>query len=345
MRNMKSLIVATIAAVTALSAPVAMASERALAKQLATQLQQSDDVNNTVKMVAKSQVPLLIENLLPQVSSSKLLGAGKVDVTEVWLHLPDSRTLSGDMSDLVVAFPPEGNESNWTEVTGYNLKGATVTMDVQNAPDFPVIVVEDSGYHAMQRGIEQINMLLQAKGLQVPSATSAAGFDAKKLTKVRIKDDEEPWIKGAAEIYTLVTGALSGNEPQIVAVDMPYLDHDDTTYYPNQLVVNWSMYQYQVVDMLMYEADGNTNYQSLVQALITAVGAVGSLAGWPPAAALAEITNRVIAATPSSWYTDDDDFVDACYTIEKNKYYTDFNCAGADAKISMVPFYVQSNLK
>ena len=41
--------------------------------------------------------------------------------------------------------------------------------------------------------------------------------------------------------------------------------------------------------------------------------------------------------------TDDDDFVDACYTIEKFKRYTDHNCAGGNARVNMEHFFVQSN--
>jgi len=343
MKNLKAYAVASVATLATLaSANVLAASEQALAKQLATHLQNSENLQSTMKMVSKSQLPVLIDSVLPQ-TQSRLSIPGKKDATEIWLHMPDSRALGGDLSDLVVAFPPQGEESSWNEVVGYDLKGGTVSMNVDVAPDFPVIVVEDSGYHAMQAGIAQLNKMLQASGLQSEFATQSAGFDAKKLTKIRLKDDEEPWVKGAAEIYGLVTGVLQNNSPQVVAVDMPYLDHDDTTYYPNQIVINWSEYNYQVVDMLLYEADGNTNYKELVKALISAVGAAGSLAGWAPATAIAEITNRVIDATPSSWYTDDDDFVDACYTIEKFKTMNDVNCAGGNAKVSMSPFYVQSN--
>ncbi|MCY7295721.1 DUF3103 family protein [Alteromonas sp. a30] len=345
---MKNLLVATLATAAALaSTSVLAASEQALAKQLALKLQNSKDVSETVKQVAKAEVPLLIKHVLPNLETSRtFLGTGKTDVTEVWLHLPETRALGGDMSDLVVAFPPAGNESSWTEVTGYDLKGRTVSMDVNEAPDFPVIVVEDHGYHAMQRKLTTLNEALRQAGLQksAPAIASATGFDAKKLTKIRLDDDQEPWVKGSAEIYGLVTGVLAGNEPQVVAVDMPYLDKDGTNYYPNQLFINWSQYEYQVVDMLLYEDDGDdVNYKELVKALITAVGAVGSLAGYPPVQAVAEITNRVIDATPSHWYTDDDDFVDACYTIEKFKRYTDYNCAGGNARVNMEHFFVQSN--
>lgn len=346
MRKMKNLLVATLAtAATLASSSVLAASEQALAKMLAHKLQNSEDVSQTVKAVAKAETPLLISHVLPSLNNARsILAAGKTDVTELWLHLPDTRALGGDLSDLVVAFPPAGNEQSWTEVTGYDLKGRTVTMDVHEAPNFPVIVVDDHGYHAMQKGLNKLNEALREAGLQQHAPVAASGFDSKKLTKIRLDDDKEPWIKGSAEIYGLVTGVLAGNEPQVVAVDMPYLDKDGTNYYPNQLFINWTQYEYQVVDMLLYEDDGDdVNYKELVKALVSAAGAVGSLAGYPPIQAVAEITNRVIDAVPSNFFTDDDDFVDACYTIEKFKRYTDHNCAGGNARVNMEHFFVQSN--
>ncbi|AGS73599.1 hypothetical protein B446_33995 [Streptomyces collinus Tu 365] len=32
---------------------------------------------------------------------------------------------------------------------------------------------------------------------------------------------------------------------------MPYLDYDGTVYYPNQILVNWSHYKYNLADVVM----------------------------------------------------------------------------------------------
>ncbi|MEI8633455.1 DUF3103 family protein [Vibrio sp. PP-XX7] len=176
----------------------------------------------------------------------------------------------------MVAFPPSGNEDSWTAVEGYTLSGEKVSLDVHNAPSVPVVVIDDHGYYAMKDNVKQLNTLLQDSGLQqkteqpplsLSAKATATGFDSSKLTKIRLEDDHDSWIKGAAEVYALVTGVLSQNEPQVLAVEMPYLDNDKTDYYPNQIVINWSAYDYRAVDMLLYESDNGTNYKDLVQAL------------------------------------------------------------------------------
>ncbi|MDW6005063.1 DUF3103 family protein [Vibrio mangrovi] len=321
----------------------------AIAAQLASQLHASTNLNQQVQRIERSHTPVLVNTFLAPQSILPTQSVGTT--TEMWLYLPSDRALNDDMSDLVVAYPPSGNEDSWTTIEGYTLDGAKVSLAVDQEPDVPVLVVDDDGYYAMKDSVKELNTLLQQSGLQKVSPESllntqvnaAAGFDSTKLTKVRVKDVHESWIKGPAEVYSLVTGVLSGNEPQILAVEMPYLDYNETDYYPNQIVINWSEYNYRAVDMLMYEHDSGTNYKELVKVLVTAVGAAGSLAGWAPSAAVAEISNRVITAMPDSVFTDDDDFIDACYTLERGKPYTGFHCSSDNATISMEPFFVESN--
>ncbi|TDF39379.1 DUF3103 family protein [Alteromonadaceae bacterium M269] len=334
-----------------------------VAKMFSSQLVDESKRSKLVEMVSQSQTPLRVADVLPDMMQSKtqqLLNQSRLSrpfvesqswekndiVPELWLHMPKSRSLDSDMSDMVVAFPPAGDEKSWTQVVGYSMSGEEVYMDVDTKPDFPVLVVDSEGYHTLSLGIQKVNSLLSASGLQKESTVSVAntgGFEATKLSKIHLNDDEEPWIKGGAEVYALVNGVLEDNDPNIVAVQMPYLDHDGTNYYPNQIVVSWRDYNYQIADMLLYEADSNHNYKDLVQALITAVGAAGSLAGLEPAIAISEITNRVIDATPDAWYTDDDDFIDACYSIETGRTYNNMSCAGANATISLQPFFVREN--
>jgi hypothetical protein len=321
-----------------------------IAEQLASQLHASANLNQQIQQIERSHTPVLVNTFLaPQsVLSTQSIGT----TTEMWLYLPTDRAMSDDMSDLIVAYPPSGDEDAWTKIEGYTLSGDKVSLDVDQEPNVPVLVVDDDGYYAMKDTVKKLNTLLQKNGLQKkPSlesllstqANEAAGFDSTKLTKVRVKNAHEHWIKGPAETYSLVTGVLTGNEPQIIAVEMPYLDYKNTDYYPNQIVINWSKYNYRAVDMLMYEHDSGTNYKNLVKVLVTAVGAAGSLAGWAPSVAISEITNRVVTAMPDSLFTDDDDFVDACYTLERGKSYTDFHCSSDNATISMEPFFVQAN--
>ncbi|QMV16299.1 DUF3103 family protein [Vibrio spartinae] len=350
MKLKNTIAVALCAAASFISVSAFAVDKDAIAARLASQLHDSANLNQQMKQIERSHTPIRVNTFLAPKSmlSRQSIGA----TTEMWLFLPSDRALNDDMSDLVVAYPPSGDEDSWTQVVGYTLSGDKVSLAVDQEPDVPVVVVDDNGYYAMKESVKKLNTLLQENGLQEQTANAprlstqaneATGFDATKLTKVNVNNVREPWIKGAAEIYSIVSGVLSGNEPQIIAVEMPYLDDKETNYYPNQIVINWSEYDYRVVDMLMYEHDSGTNYKTLVQALVTAVGAAGSLAGWPPSSAIAEITSRVIAAMPDSVFVDDDDFVDACYTLERGKSYADFHCSADNAVISMEPFFVEPN--
>jgi hypothetical protein len=114
-----------------------------------------------------------------------------------------------------------------------------------------------------------------------------------------------------------VSGVIGSNDPQMQVVDTPYLDNDNTT--------------------------SNANYQSLISAIISAVGAAGSLAGFPTVQAITEIANRIVAAIPANVFTNDDDYVDSLYTIEQNRSYTGRVGAGNNATISLQPFDVAAN--
>jgi hypothetical protein len=107
--------------------------------------------------------------------------------------------------------------------------------------------------------------------------------------------------------------------------------------------VDWTNYAYQAVNIQLFEHDDNTNYQDLVTAIVSAIGAAGSLAGYPVVSAITEIANRIIAAIPASVFTNDDDYVDSFYTIQEFVTYTDLRGAGQNATVSLTPFFVVAN--
>jgi hypothetical protein len=268
---------------------------------------------------------------------------GSYAVPEIWLREPEG---GSDSARLLIAYAPAGNERTWTEIPAYTLGGARVSLDPRHAPDAPVLVIETHGRLAMRKGIEEANLALQRAGLQQPAVriASATSIPTTRLDSIRLQNDQEPWISGAAEVYAVVSGVLdASNSPQLKIVDLPYLDHDGTTYRPNQIVVDWTNYAYQAVNIQLFEHDDNTNYQDLVTVLISAVGAAGSLAGYPVISAIAEIANRIIAAIPSSAFTNDDDYVDSFYTIEKTRTYTGHVGAGQNATVSLTPYLLLAN--
>lgn len=286
---------------------------------------------------------------LPLSELTGLIGALEVEagsdvVPEISLREPAG---FHDGANLHVAWAPAGSEASWTEIPAYRLGGARVALDPQRAPDAPVLVVETRGRLTMLQNLERANLVLQQAGLQRATPKSAplyaGSIQTTQLTSIRLSDDQEPWISGAAEIYAIVSGVIGSNDPQLTVVDMPYLDHDNTTYSPNQIVVNWSNFQYQIANIQLFEHDDNTNYQDLVIAIVSAVGAAGSLAGYPVVQAITEIANRIIAAMPASAFTNDDDYVDSFYTVEQTRSYTNLSGAGNHSTLSLRPFTVVSN--
>jgi hypothetical protein len=264
---------------------------------------------------------------------------------EVWLHNPANAKAD---ENLLIAYAPKGNEKSWSFIPAIDLAtGEAVQLEVDQAPERAVLVVETHGQYSMENFITDVNIKLSNTGA-APSAKSvetarSSVVETTKLTKISLQNDQEPWIKGGAEIFTFVAGVFDNNNPAIKAVGLPYLDHDNTNYYPNQLIINWNDYAYNAVNFSMYEEDSETNYKDLAKAIVTAVGAIGSLAGFEPSIAIAEITNRIQDAMPDSWYTDDHDYVDTCYTLVKGESLNDHWCAAGNAKISTRPFNLQSN--
>jgi len=281
---------------------------------------------------------------IPALAATDLGYAEPGAVPEAWLYEP----AASRGGDLVVAYAPAGSERSWTEVPAYTLDGARIALDARRAPEFPVLVIETHGRLAMHQGIAAANAALQTAGLQ-PSAPRIAGETATasrwttKLTSIRLVDDEEPWISGAAEIYAVVSGVVGDNAPALKIVELPYLDYDGTTYTPNQIILDWNDYAYQAANIQLFEHDDSTSYQQLVTALITAVGGVGSLAGYPAVQAISEIANRIIAAMPADWFANDDDYVDSFYTVEKTVSYNGLVGAGGNATVSLQPFLLAPN--
>ncbi|RGA05393.1 DUF3103 family protein [Microbispora triticiradicis] len=211
---------------------------------------------------------------------------------------------------LVAAAPTDDEVAS---ITAYDPLGGKVTLDPAVAPERPVLVVEVDVAKALPMGIDLMRKTLSRGGVTEakPLATvqSSGGYWATKIDAVRLSDDEEPWIKGAAEIYSVVGGFGLDGKATVTIVQMPYLDDDGTTYYPNQLLVHFNGYKYNLADVVMMEDDGDTNYQQLAQAIITALLTIADAGTYIP------LVNAIISAIPTSWWTDDPDYVDSWYTL------------------------------
>ncbi len=267
------------------------------------------------------------------VLAAKGLPAGGTSLLRLRLADPGMRAaLLRGAAPLVAAAPSDDVAA---AVTAYELGGAPVLLDPDKVPQRPVLVVEVDTARALPMGMDVMRTILDRHGLTeaAPRATATSGYWATQVRAVRLSDDKEPWIKGAAEIFGIAGGFGLDGKVKVDTVTMPYLDHDGTTYYPNQLIVHFSAYKYNLADFVMMEDDGDTNYQSLAVALADALLTIVDGGAYVP------LVNAILNAMPGSWWTDDPDYVDSWYTLSTTTSGR-LNGAAANGWMNLAPYWV-----
>ena len=275
----------------------------------------------------------------------------KIEIVEVWMNNPEGNL---DFSNVLFSFAPKGDESTWSKIKAFTIDKKEVFLDVNEAPNQPVIVIETDGFETLKREVAYMNKYLREEGVQNTRfndsnaqtiSLKSAGLETTKLDKIRLNDDEEPWISGAAEVYAVTSGIKDGdNNPEIKVIPMYYLDYDGKDYYPNQVMLFWDDYQYQAANIQLFEKDDNVNYKDLVSAIVNGVfQIIGTVSTQPWVNVLGQVAGAIIQAMPNSWYTNNDDYVDSFYTIEKNKSYTNYYGARGNAKVNLSPYFIASN--
>ncbi|MEZ9017934.1 DUF3103 domain-containing protein [Vibrio lentus] len=266
------------------------------------------------------------------------------------------------------AFEPSGDDSNWQYIEAYDVYGQVHELDVYQTPDVPVFVIDSNGAEELKAGLMAMQSEMQKLGtttqINSDSKTGASTSKIQKqtflgkatrsmtmsepeelnttqLSKIRLAIDREPWISGKAEIYAIVTGVDSSRiEPQIDLVEMPYLDYDKQTYYPNQTVIFWPRYRWGAADMILMEHDDGTDYKALAKLLVEAAEEILKMIPDPEVqgyAIIPQITGKIIDVIPEGVLVNDDDFVDVYYTLMQNTPYVDRPGAGGNTVASFIP--------
>lgn len=253
------------------------------------------------------------------------------------------------------AYEPDGNDATWQFIEAFDRFGGTHRLDVHRMPERPVLVVDIDARKDLAAGIELMRERLMAFGQRpMPTldvgttATTTPGVSAAAtstpvtmLDRISLHDDQEPWISGSAEVYAIVNGVdPSRDAPALDIVDMPYLDNDGTTYSPNQVLIFWDRYRWAAANVILMEHDDNTNYQELVAALFTIASQILTAVGQPQISALVALGSGLVQQMPGNWFTNDDDYVDSFYTLEKNHTYTNYAGAGGNAVVSLRPYAI-----
>ncbi|PSW06812.1 DUF3103 domain-containing protein [Photobacterium lipolyticum] len=252
------------------------------------------------------------------------------------------------------AWEPDGNDKNWDYIEAYDVNGNIHLLDVYEAPERPVLVVDTNSRKELEAGIQAMNDEIKRlqgeqsdaapRAMALSMASEPLSISTTVLEKIRLADDQEPWISGKAEVYAIVTGVNpTRDEPVIDVIDMPYLDYSETEYFPNQVLIYWQRYRWAAADMLLMEKDDSTNYKDLAKTLLEV--ATEALKAIPDPevqayAVIPQLTGKILEAIPASWMTNDDDFVDVYYTIRQGKRYTDHPGAGNNAKATFAPLTI-----
>ncbi|AEH35124.1 DUF3103 family protein [Vibrio anguillarum] len=259
------------------------------------------------------------------------------------------------------AFEPKGNDASWQYIEAFDVYGLVHQLDVYQMPDVPVFVVDSNSEVELRAGLQamraQMNALGQsttlttvesgsvaAQAMARSSDNSAEPISTTVLKKIRLADDKEPWISGAAEIYAIVTGINpSRDEPTIDLVEMPYLDYDKQDYFPNQVMIQWSRYRWGAADLILMEQDDGTDYKELAKLLVKVAEEVLKLIPDPEVQAYAiipQITGKIIDAIPDGLLVNDDDYVDVFYTLMQDTSYVDHPGASGNAVATFEPLTI-----
>ena len=105
----------------------------------------------------------------------------------------------------LVAYFPEGvDDTTLKTITAYDSAGNPVELDAQVAPKQPVIVLSLNERTDEERNLvkPQTNSTSTDAASQTSLAAAALTTCSVDMVVVELKDDQEPWAKGDAEIST-----------------------------------------------------------------------------------------------------------------------------------------------
>ncbi|WP_285802343.1 DUF3103 family protein [Streptomyces sp. RKAG290] len=269
---------------------------------------------------------------------AKGLSGHTTGLLQIRLGDPSMRAALRASAQPWVAAAPDDDTAG--QLVAYDPQGGVHKLDAEKVPTHPVYVIDIDGERAVSAGMQVLSDELSARGVLTTSAkptrTAAPGFWSSRIKSVRLTDDEEPWTKGDAEIYSLVAGFGQDGKVRVDPVDMPYLDEDEKTYSPNQILVNWSNYKYDLADVVMMEEDGSTNYKALATAIADALLTIVDLGAFVPMA------NAVLGAIPDDWWTDGPDYVESWYTLARSAS-GPANGARGNGTMTLEPYWVAAS--
>ncbi|MDQ1924299.1 DUF3103 family protein [Massilia pseudoviolaceinigra] len=288
-----------------------------------------------------------------RVREHKAIARDSKNLLEVRLYVPRGQDAAArpDMSKLLVAYAPAGKRSEWSDVEAFDQLGQVQLLDARTPPAMPVLIVGINAREDMRAGMAYVNRSLRAAGLQsappkiapkTASSMATGDIDTTRLDRVSLANSQESWVSGAAEVFAIVSGVQPDQaKAELSVVDMPYLDYAGTAYTPNQIMVFWSSYRYGAANIQLFEHDDNTNYKDLAVALSQSVSAILGVFA-PSYAVIGQVATAILQAMPAGWFSNDDDYVDSFYTIERGRIYENHRGAANNATVTLSPYLLRA---
>lgn len=240
------------------------------------------------------------------------------------------------------------NADNYTEgdetIYGSNIDGKVVSFseDTQETITqvYDLVIIEAEGQFTFAENIRLAQEELEKMNIKFP-VVSNEDYSKKKtvnglweksvLREIRLtKSDEEPKIKGKAEIYTVAIGINVRGQLVSGIAELPGVDYWKTTYNPNKHILWWNNPRAphhnlgsHHAEVHIFEDDGSFNYQQLVATLVDIAAKVaGAAAGMPEIAMIGKYGSEIVKAIPEKAFLDGDDHVDSLNEVMKYWYYT-----------------------
>ena len=282
-----------------------------------------------------------------RVREHKAIARDAKSLLEVRLYLPRGMDAPRDMSKLLVAYAPAGKRAEWSDVEAFDHLGQVQLLDARTPPAMPVLIVGINAREDMRAGLAYVNRSLRAAGLQAvaPKTTArmaAADIDTTRLDRISLANSQDTWVSGPAEVFAIVSGVQPDQaKAELSVVDLPYLDYAGTAYSPNQVMVFWSSYRYGAANIQLFEHDDNTNYKDLAVALGESVSAILGVFA-PSYAVIGQVATAILQAMPAGWFSNDDDYVDSFYTIERGRTYDNHRGAANNATVTLSPYLLRA---
>jgi len=195
----------------------------------------------------------------------KTSGFWDLEGLDIYFPFEDHRKKWKGKKDLLVAFSPVDDEENVAEIIAYSVKsGKRMIIDPEIPPETPVLVIAAEEHE--NHKIEPPHPPPDAGAVKGPNPkdkvnkNDGSGNSYFGVRYLRIDDDQEPWWKGAPEIYSYyIQRGSSATYCQVTYKNLYWVNKERSWYYVWPYMARYFDSRYSNYSYIrIYERDGGT---------------------------------------------------------------------------------------